>query len=105
MRPTLAQRLGLVDVSVERRADPALMARSLLYLFAVGGTIAIASLVAVGERDLPRAATSAVCAWGAVAILLTGYDSLPRWVVHLFLAGGAGLVDDPSPRNFIVFTS
>jgi two-component system cell cycle response regulator len=60
------------------------MARALMYSFFAGALVGLASLSAVG------AVAAAVCLAGA-AVLLIGYDDLPRWAFAPLVAVGIGV--------------
>jgi len=74
--------------------DRALMARTFAYLFGVGGTLALGTLLLPGAPDRAAVAFAAVAvlAYLTAALFLLAYDRLPRWI---FLASpmlGNGLV-------------
>ncbi len=92
MRAALKQRLRLTDWTAESRTDPGVMARALMFLFVLGGTLAVASLAVASSAHLFRVALSAAIAWIIAAALLVAYDALPRWSFELFLAAGTALV-------------
>src|SRR5947209_3245442 len=93
MQPPLSKRIGLVDPSVEVREDGGAMARSLMYLFALGGLVALVALAGSPQVALPRLGASAAVAWGTASILLASYDTTPGWCLQLLVASGAVLVD------------
>jgi diguanylate cyclase (GGDEF)-like protein len=76
MGTPLIKRLGLADRSADTRTDRGVMARTLLYPYALGGVIALA---ATGGGDTVRLAVTAAACWGAAALLLAAYDALPDW--------------------------
>ena len=92
MRPPLSKRIGFADRSVETRADRALMARSLMYVFALGGCVALGALATAPEHEFARLVACGAFAWLAAAILLAAYDALPLGVIHAFVAAATGLV-------------
>src|SRR5437763_372500 len=95
MQPSLRERLGWRGQShlvAEDRADRAVMARSLMYLFAAGGAVSLGSLVLAAAADEGRAAITAACAFGMAALLLVAFDRLPIWAFQALLACGTALV-------------
>jgi diguanylate cyclase (GGDEF)-like protein/putative nucleotidyltransferase with HDIG domain len=78
----------------EDRSDRAVMARSLMYLFAAGGLVTIiSSFLAPEGADVARIAVTGGSAFGIAAILLIGYGRVPLWCFQLFLALGTALVE------------
>ena len=83
--------------------DRAVMARTYVYLFGLGATVALATLLLSGDpnRNEIGIALAALAAYGATATCLIGYDRLPNWVFEsmpplgtvcatgVVLAGGA----------------
>ncbi|MEA2428461.1 MAG: hypothetical protein QOF37_2089 [Thermoleophilaceae bacterium] len=68
------------------------MARTLMYPFALGGTLAMVSAAGASSADVPRlAATAAVC-WSAAALLLAAYDAMPRASFTFLSAVGTALL-------------
>src|SRR5437763_9315606 len=95
MQPPLQERLGLRErghVVAEDRADRAVMARSLMYLFVAGGAVGLGSLVLPTATDDWRAAITGACAFGMAALLLVAYDQTPIWGFQGLLAVATGLV-------------
>jgi diguanylate cyclase (GGDEF)-like protein/putative nucleotidyltransferase with HDIG domain len=97
MRPSFRERLGFADASfpsIEGRAERGVMARSLMYLFAVGGAITAASLFFSpdGAEEL-RIGITAVVAFALAVALLAVYDRLPLWGFQAFLAAGTVLIE------------
>src|SRR5437764_142500 len=95
MQPSLRERLGWRGqghLVTEDRTDRAVMARSLMYLFAAGGTVGLGSLVLATTTDGWRAAITAACAFGMAALLLVAFDRLPIWGFQALLAAGTALV-------------
>lgn len=70
------------------------MARSLMFLFFAGASIALLALV-VGQApaDEPRMIATACSGFGIAALLLAGYDRLPSWTFPLLLACGTMLIE------------
>src|SRR5687767_7300641 len=101
MVPPLRERLSLgatADLSpaavAEARPDPGLMARSLMYLFALSGTLTLLSLLVAGEAtNTGRIAVTGACAWGIALLLLAGYDRMPSWSFDVLLAAGVVLIE------------
>jgi diguanylate cyclase (GGDEF)-like protein len=101
MVPPLRERLGLsaapdqpAAAVAEARPDAGLMARSLMYLFAVGGAITMLSLLATGpEADVRRIGLTGACAFGIALLLLAGYDRMPGWSFDCLLACGSVLIE------------
>ena len=100
MVPPLRERLGLTpgpDQSAaavaEARPETGLMARSLMFLFAIGGVLTLLSL-AVGAPDVaPRITVTATCAFGVAVLLLVSYDRTPGWAFDVLLAVGTVLIE------------
>ncbi len=95
MQPPLQERLGLRErghVVAEDRADRAVMARSLMYLFVAGGAVSLGSIVLTTATDDWRAAITGVCAFGMAALLLVAYDRIPIWGFQVQLAVATALV-------------
>src|SRR4051794_37574209 len=82
------QRLGLSDRAAETRTDRGVMARTLLYPYALGGTLALA---AAPSAPIRFGATAAIC-WCVAALLLAVYDAMPRWSFPALTALGTGLL-------------
>jgi diguanylate cyclase (GGDEF)-like protein len=68
------------------------MARALMYAFAAGAILALASLAATNGTTMLLAGGAALVCCAAAAILVAGYDELPRWTLHLLVAAGTGLI-------------
>jgi diguanylate cyclase (GGDEF)-like protein len=85
----LLQRLGMANRSADTRTDRGVMARTLMYPYALGGVLALAAATS-GEVARP-AITAAVC-WSVTALLLATYDAMPDWSFPLLTAAGAGLL-------------
>src|SRR5437763_361791 len=80
MQPSLRERLGWrgqAHLVAEDRTDRAVMARSLMYLFAAGGAGSLGSLVLAAGADEGRAAITAACAFGRAARLLAALGPRP----------------------------
>jgi diguanylate cyclase (GGDEF)-like protein len=94
--PPLPERLGLRQANVRGIGpDRGLMARALMYLFAAGATITIASLLftqADASSQL-RVFVTAGAAYLMAGALLLGYDRLPGWTFPVFLACGTMLIE------------
>src|SRR3954468_17517722 len=82
------KRLGLVDRNAETRTDRGVMARTLMYPYAVGGTLALA---AAGGDAARLGAIAGVC-WVVTALLLATYDAMPDWSFPALTALGAALL-------------
>jgi diguanylate cyclase (GGDEF)-like protein len=101
MVPPLRERLALsaapdqpAAAVAEARPDAGLMARSLMYLFAIGGTVTLLSLlVGTPPDNVSRLVVTAVSAYGIALLLLIGYDRMPSWSFDLLLASGTVLVE------------
>jgi diguanylate cyclase (GGDEF)-like protein len=98
MDPSLLERLGLRNSARHQgheRAERAVAARSLMYLFLVGALVAGSAL---GAQLGPAVDTAriGVTAGGALAIALVlflAYDETPRWALSLFLVMGSLLIE------------
>ncbi|MBV9213314.1 MAG: GGDEF domain-containing protein [Actinobacteria bacterium] len=114
MDASIRERLGLKAPSGPQgrdRAERALAARSLMYMFFAGGAIAAAALVSPMSHtvDDARIAVTAGCAGGIATVLFIGYDRLPRWALSVLLLCGSMLIEwavwgsgDPS-SPFLLF--
>src|SRR4051794_26447553 len=69
------KRLGLTDRNAETRTDRGVMARTLMYPFALGGVL---SLAAAPGAPVRLGLTAAAC-WIVAALLLAVYDAMPDW--------------------------
>jgi diguanylate cyclase (GGDEF)-like protein len=98
MDPSALERLGLRPVARPQgrdRAERAVAARSLMYLFLVGALVAGAALAAELSPAVDHARI-AMTACGALAIavaLFVAYDSTPRWALSVFLLMGSMLIE------------
>ena len=70
------------------------MARSLMYLFAAGGTVTLGSLViSPAGADGVRLAITGGCSFGIALTLLAGYRRIPLWGFQGLLAVGTLLIE------------
>ena len=70
------------------------MARSLMFLFFAGASIAALALVfGNAPADEPRMIATAVSGFGIAVLLLVGYDRLPGWAFPILLACGTMLIE------------
>src|SRR2546423_489371 len=97
MPPPLRQRLGPARAPRPVRArhgDRGLMARSLMFLFFAGASIALLALIfGQAPADEPRMTATAASGFGIAALLLVGYDRLPGWTFPILLACGTMLIE------------
>ena len=101
MVPPLRERLGLAAAPeqpaaavAEAHPDTGLMARSLMYLFAIGGAVGLLSLLVSGpEAEVARITVTAGCAFGMATLLLVAYDRTPGWAFDVMLACGTVLIE------------
>src|SRR5256714_10852200 len=98
MDPSIRERLGLKPPSGPQgreRAERAMAARSLMYVFAVGAAIAAAALISpvAHPADETRIAVTAGCAAAIAAVLFLGYDRLPSWSLSVLLLCGSALIE------------
>ena len=97
MRPSFRERLGFADAGfapAEGRAERGVMARSLMYLFAVGGAITATSLFfSPDDAEEFRIAITAAAAFGLAVALFVVYDRLPLWGFQAFLVAGTVLIE------------
>jgi two-component system, cell cycle response regulator len=92
MYPSIRERLGLVQPAhfgTEGRADRGLMARSLTYLFAAGGAVALGALI---FSPSVRAALTAACAFAVAAALMVVHRRIPLGGCQVLLALGTALM-------------
>ena len=89
---SMPKRLGLADRTASARTDRGVMARTLMYPFAIGGTLALVAAGGAGSHDLLRFAASAAVCWSAAALLLAAYDALPEWAFTSLCAVGTGVL-------------
>jgi diguanylate cyclase (GGDEF)-like protein len=98
MDPSIRERLGLRQSARSlsgERAERAVAARSLMYLFAVGAIVAGAALAANVSPSVDQARI-AVTVGGAASIavaLFFAYDNAPRWALSVFLLCGSMLIE------------
>jgi diguanylate cyclase (GGDEF)-like protein len=98
MDPSIRERLGLRPSprpDSRDRAERAVAARSLMYLFAVGAAVAGAALAAnVGPAvDQGRIGATAIGSAAIAVVLFLAYDRLPRWALSVFLLAGSMLIE------------
>src|SRR5207302_9319874 len=81
MQPSIRERLDLVAApypTAESRCDAAVMARSMMYLFAAGAAVPFASLlISPPGTGLPRIAATGACALALSGLVLLGVDRIP----------------------------
>jgi two-component system cell cycle response regulator len=92
MTPPLRKRLRLADRSAAARSDRGVMARALMYAYAAGAVLALASLAATAGENMVVAGASALVCCAAAAVLVAGYDELPRWSLLALVALGTVLI-------------
>jgi diguanylate cyclase (GGDEF)-like protein len=98
MDPSFFERLGLRPSARPQgrdRAERAVAARSLMYLFLVGAIVAGSALAAQLGPTVDQARI-AVTAGGAASIavaLFFAYDNTPRWALSVFLLMGSLLIE------------
>jgi diguanylate cyclase (GGDEF)-like protein len=99
MVPPLRERLGIrvpeqpLSASIAVRPDRGLMARSLMYLFAIGGLVTLFSLVLAHGDGTARIAVTAGGALGMALVLLIGYEQMPEWGFDVMLVCGCALIE------------
>jgi diguanylate cyclase (GGDEF)-like protein len=98
MDPSPLERLGLRGPSGPQnreRADSAMAARSLMYLFLVGAVVAGAALASpvADHIDSLRIAITGACSTMIAVLLFAGYERLPRWTLSVFLLCGSMLIE------------
>jgi diguanylate cyclase (GGDEF)-like protein len=98
MDPSIRERLGLKAPSgpqSRERAERAMAARSLMYIFAVGAVIAAAALISpvAHSVDHLRIGISAGCAALIAVVLFIGHDRLPHWALSVLLLCGSMLIE------------
>ena len=97
MQPSIRERLGLVAApypTAESRSDAAVMARSMMYLFAAGAAVTFASLlISPPGTGLPRIAATGACALALSVLVLLVFDRIPVWGFQALLAAGTLLVE------------
>src|SRR4051812_13512767 len=82
------KRLGLTERTADTRTDRGVMARTLMYPFALGGVM---SLVAAPGNPVHFGVVATVC-WSVAALLLATYDAMPHWSFPVLTALGTGLL-------------
>src|SRR4051812_8916931 len=82
------KRLGLTERTADTRTDRGVMARTLMYPFALGGVM---SLVAAPGNPVHFGVVATVC-WSVAALLLATYDAMPHWSFPFLTALGTGLL-------------
>lgn len=98
MDPSVFERLGLRPSARphgHERAERAVAARSLMYLFLVGAIVAGSAFGAhLGPAvDSTRIAVTAGGALGIALALFLTYDETPRWTLSVFLLTGSLLIE------------
>jgi diguanylate cyclase (GGDEF)-like protein len=98
MDPSTLERLGLRAPSgpqTRERAERAMAARSLMYVFLVGALVAAAALASpvTSHIDQTRISLTGGCSAMIAVLLLVGYDRLPRWSLSVFLLCGSMLIE------------
>jgi diguanylate cyclase (GGDEF)-like protein len=98
MDPSTLERLGLRAPSGppnRGRAERAMAARSLMYVFVVGALVAAVALISpVAEHiDGMRIAITGGCAGMIAVLLFAGYERLPTWTLSVFLLCGSMLIE------------
>jgi diguanylate cyclase (GGDEF)-like protein len=84
MNLRISTRLRFADRSADGRSDRGVMARALMYSFFAGAAVGLGTLTVLGG------AAAAVCL-AAAAVLLIGYDDLPRWAFSPLAGIGVAL--------------
>jgi two-component system, cell cycle response regulator len=92
MGTPLRKRLGFADRTAETRTDRGVMARTLMYPFALGGGIALAAATGASGGGLVRLAVTGTVCWASAALLIVVYDALPNWSFTFISALGAVLL-------------
>src|SRR3954471_24908471 len=90
MGTPLRKRLGMSDRGADTRTDRGVMARTLMYPFALGGALAL-TLALLGGGVVRFALTAALC-WAVAALLLTTYDAMPDWSFLFLTVVGTALL-------------
>jgi diguanylate cyclase (GGDEF)-like protein len=98
MDPSTLERLGLRAPSGPQnreRAERAMAARSLMYVFVVGALVAAAALISpvAAHIDSARIALTGGCAAMIAVLLFAGYERLPNWTLSVFLLCGSMLIE------------
>jgi diguanylate cyclase (GGDEF)-like protein/putative nucleotidyltransferase with HDIG domain len=96
MQVTIRERLGLrrpAHSAADARTDRGVMARSLMYLFAAGGIVALVSLAVGATQDEARIAVTGAAAFAIAALLLVAYERVPVWGFQVLLGCGTVLVE------------
>src|SRR3954454_23000300 len=88
----LPKRLGFADRTANGRTDRGVMARTLMYPFAIGGAGALVAAGSANVHAVVRLAASAAICWAAAALLLAVYDALPEWGFTFLCAMGTALL-------------
>jgi diguanylate cyclase (GGDEF)-like protein len=98
MDPSTFERLGLRAPSGPQnreRAERAMAARSLMYVFVVGAVVGAAALVSpvTTHLDTLRIAITGGCSAMIALLLFAGYERLPNWTLSVFLLCGSMLIE------------
>ena len=107
MDPSIPERLGLRPAGGPQnreRAERAMAARSLMYLFLVGTLMAAVALVSPvsGEISPLRIASMGACSALIALLLFAGYDRLPAWALSVFLLCGSMLIQRASRKSWTI---
>jgi diguanylate cyclase (GGDEF)-like protein len=96
--PPILERLGLRAPGGPQnrdRAERAMAARSLMYVFLVGAIVAGAALLSpvAAHIDGARIGITGGCSAMIAGLLFAGYDRLPSWTLSVFLLCGSMLIE------------
>ena len=86
------KRVWVADLTAEARTDRGTMARTLMYPFALGGTLALVATALAPSGDALRLGAIAVVSWACAALLLAAYDAVPAWGFTALTAVGTSLL-------------
>jgi diguanylate cyclase (GGDEF)-like protein len=90
--PPLRQRIGFADRTAEQRADRGVMARALMYMFALGALMALVAAATAVPGDRVHLGVAGLVCCASAAALLIGYDRLPYWAFTALAGVACGLV-------------
>src|SRR4051812_33813725 len=95
-RPSVLTMLGRLRWSVRGLlpvTSPVVMAQAFAYLYGIGATLALLSLLFPHDPDrfVPGLVAPALIAYGVAAWMLIGFERIPTWVFY-FLPGLGALL-------------
>src|SRR6186713_1494982 len=96
-RPSLLEMLGRLRWSVRGLlppTSPVVMAQAFAYLYGIGATLALLSLLFPHDPDrwVPGLVAPALIAYGVATLMVVGFERIPLWLFRLLPGLGALLI-------------